>query len=105
MAVVIGTLRRATWIAGAPLRFALILLIRLYRVTLRGALGGQCRFHPSCSVYAEGVIRTHGAVRGVLMGAWRVLRCNPFGRGGMDEVPRRRSSSVYDAVIQRGGAA
>jgi putative membrane protein insertion efficiency factor len=89
--------RRLSWLAGAPLRLALIGLVRLYRVTLSGLLGGQCRFHPTCSAYAEEAIRTHGALRGVVLATWRVLRCNPFGAGGVDRVPGTR---MYDAVTQ-----
>ena len=56
--------RRALWIAGVPARALLIEMIRLYRATLSGWLGGQCRFYPSCSHYAEDAIRTHGATKG-----------------------------------------
>ena len=89
-------LRRAFWRAGAPARAALIAAIHLYRVTLSGWLGGQCRFYPTCSHYGEEAIRTHGAIRGSTMAFWRVLRCNPFGAGGIDRVPPRRE---YGGVI------
>ena len=72
---------------GAPLRWLLIGLVRGYRATLSGWLGGQCRFYPSCSAYAEQAIRTRGAVIGSALAVWRVLRCNPFGRGGVEHVP------------------
>ncbi len=93
--------RGALWAFGAPARLALIGLIRLYRLTLGGWLGGQCRFYPSCSHYAEGAIRIHGAARGTLMAAWRVLRCGPFTAGGVDGVPPRRRgrAGAYDSVI------
>ncbi len=87
------TVRRAVWLAGAPVRWALILLIRLYRLVLSGLLGGQCRFYPSCSAYAESAIRARGAVRGTLLAAWRVSRCNPFGRGGVDRARKGEGSS------------
>ncbi len=90
--------RRALWVAGAPVRAALVGLIRLYRATLSSSLGGQCRFYPSCSRYAEEAVRVHGAARGALMAAWRVLRCGPFTPGGLDPVPPRRHA-VYDSVI------
>ena len=90
---------RIAWRAGAPARLALLGLIRLYRVTLSGWLGGQCRFYPTCSRYAEDAIRLHGAVRGVLMAAWRIARCGPFTRGGVDRVPGPRHMTEYDAVI------
>jgi hypothetical protein len=90
-------LRRVLWAAGAPARLALIGLIRAYRVSLSGVLGGQCRFYPSCSAYAEAAIRTRGALRGSALATWRVLRCNPFGRGGLEPAPRGR---VYEIVIR-----
>ena len=83
---------------GAPLRWALLGAIRLYRATLSGWLGGQCRFSPSCSHYAEEAIRTHGAVRGAGLSVWRILRCNPFGRGGVEPVPAAHS---YEDVIPK----
>ena len=91
-------LQRAAWLIGAPFRMALIGLIRAYRFILSGSLGGQCRFSPTCSHYAEGAIREHGATKGSLMAAWRIARCGPFTDGGYDPVPpgRRRS---YDVVI------
>jgi uncharacterized protein len=92
----VSRIRRVVWIAGAPARLLFVGLIRLYRVTLSGALGGQCRFHPTCSVYAEDAIRTRGAARGVFLAAWRVLRCNPFGGGGVDRIT---DGPAYDSVI------
>ena len=45
-----------------------------------------CRFSPSCSVYAEEAIETHGLLRGGRMALWRIMRCNPFGGHGVDLV-------------------
>lgn len=84
--------------AGAPIRALEVGLIRLYRVTLSGWLGGQCRFYPSCSQYAEDAIRERGAVRGSLLVVWRVLRCNPFGSGGIDRAP---TNPQYEGIIRR----
>ena len=64
----------------------LVLLARVYQGTLSGLLGGQCRFMPSCSEYFIQAVRSHGALRGGLMGLWRILRCNPFCKGGYDPV-------------------
>lgn len=89
--------RRVSWIAGAPFRSVLIGMIRVYRATLSGWLGGQCRFYPSCSHYGEEAIRAHGALKGSVMVVWRVLRCNPFGAGGVDRVPPSRA---YEGDIQ-----
>ena len=94
-------MRRTLRAAGAPARLLLTGLISVYRVTLSGWLGGRCRFYPTCSHYAEEAILVHGAVKGTGLAAWRVLRCNPFGAGGIDRVPRRNSARMYEAVIPR----
>jgi hypothetical protein len=64
----------------------LVVLARAYQCTLSGFLGGQCRFFPSCSEYFIQAVRRHGALRGGLLGLWRILRCHPFSRGGHDPV-------------------
>ncbi len=69
-------------------RWPLLALIRLYQMTLaRGIPEGTCRFYPSCSHYGYQAIYKYGALKGGLMAAWRVLRCNPFNPGGLDPVP------------------
>jgi putative membrane protein insertion efficiency factor len=73
--------------AGWPVRALLIGLIAVYRVTLSSMTGGQCRFYPSCSAYAEQAIRNTGALRGLALSAWRVLRCSPLSAGGVDHPP------------------
>ena len=101
-------LRRATWALGAPVRALLIAGILLYRATLSGWLGGQCRFYPTCSHFGEDAIRDHGAVRGSAMAVWRVMRCNPFGVGGIDHVPPGRTSrggDPYDDIVHKGLSA
>jgi putative membrane protein insertion efficiency factor len=66
--------------------------IRAYRVVLSPILhaiagpGGGCRFHPSCSQYAEEAVKKHGPVKGLRLAAWRVLRCHPLSKGGHDPV-------------------
>jgi uncharacterized protein len=92
--------RRAVRAVGAPVRALEIWLIRVYRATLSGWLGGQCRFYPTCSRYAEEAIREHGALKGTALAAWRVLRCNPFGEGGIDHVP---GGNEYDDVTHAAG--
>lgn len=96
-------LREVVRTLGTPVRLLLIGLIRLYQVTLSGWLGGQCRFSPTCSRYAEQAIRSHGAVRGTALAAWRLARCGPFTKGGVDHVPPARSGErEYDRVITGG---
>jgi hypothetical protein len=55
-----------------------------YQVTLSRFIGGQCRFHPTCSQYMIDAIRKHGPVRGTWRGIRRIGRCRPFGGGGYD---------------------
>jgi len=97
------TARGRLWAASAPLRGSAIVVIRAYRFVFGGAYAGRCRFYPSCSHYAEDAIGAHGLVRGSVLAAWRILRCNPFGRGGIDEAPRR--FALHDAVIRSGSVA
>ena len=61
-----------------------IALVRLYQVTLSPLVGRQCRFEPTCSNYMIQAVEKYGVVRGVPKGLWRIVRCNPFGRGGID---------------------
>lgn len=74
-----------------------LLCIRLYQKTLsfdHGSLGkifGErfCRFYPSCSAYTYTAIEEYGVIRGGGMGLWRILRCQPFAKGGYDPVPKK----------------
>src|SRR3954454_22554593 len=73
------------------MRWLLIQIVLLYRVTLGQILGGQCRYQPTCSQYAIDAINKYGAWRGGWRAARRVARCHPWGRGGYDPPrPRRR---------------
>jgi putative membrane protein insertion efficiency factor len=68
-------------------RFPLLAFIRLYQLTISRALpSNTCRFYPSCSHYGYQAIYKYGAIKGGLMAAWRILRCNPFNPGGYDPV-------------------
>ena len=66
----------------------LLPLVRFYRFCISPMLPQACRFHPSCSEYAEEALCVHGALRGGWMAAKRVCRCNPWNEGGIDPVPR-----------------
>lgn len=61
-----------------------LLLVRLYQVTLSPLLGGSCRFTPSCSAYMVEAVRKYGVWQGVPKGLRRILRCHPFHPGGVD---------------------
>jgi putative membrane protein insertion efficiency factor len=69
------------------MRKILIAIVRVYQWTLRGLLGGQCRFFPSCSCYAIEALEKHGALRGGWFSIKRVCCCHPFHPGGVDPVP------------------
>jgi putative membrane protein insertion efficiency factor len=73
-------------------RRVLQLFIRAYQLTLSPVIGNQCRFHPSCSHYAIDAIEQHGALRGTVLAARRLGRCQPFHPGGFDPVPSREES-------------
>jgi putative membrane protein insertion efficiency factor len=65
--------------------------VRFYRSWISPALPGSCRFAPTCSTYAHQALERHGAWRGALMTARRLLRCHPFHPGGYDPVPEKTS--------------
>jgi uncharacterized protein len=72
----------------------LLLLVRFYIAFLSPVFGGACRFYPSCSNYAADAIERHGARHGVSLALRRLLRCNPFTKGGLDPVPDELSSET-----------
>lgn len=61
--------------------------VRLYQKSLAHVLGGQCRFHPTCSQYAIEAIELHGAARGTALTLRRIAKCHPWGPSGDDPVP------------------
>jgi putative membrane protein insertion efficiency factor len=61
-------------------------LVLAYRYTLGTLFPASCKYHPSCSRYAIEALRDYGLVRGSALAAWRLLRCNPWSRGGVDHV-------------------
>lgn len=61
-------------------------LVRLYQILLSPIFPTSCRYYPSCSEYTRQAILRHGVFRGIGKGAWRILRCNPWTRGGYDPV-------------------
>ena len=68
-------------------RRALCVPIRIYQYTLSPWIGRSCRFSPSCSNYTMQAILTHGCIKGILLGAWRIARCNPLGKWGVLRKP------------------
>ena len=60
--------------------------IRLYQRAISPVLPARCKYHPSCSEYAVEAVRRFGILRGAVLAAWRLLRCNPLSDGGVDLV-------------------
>lgn len=69
-----------------PAKF-LILLIRIYQLTLSPFIGNQCRYTPTCSNYGIEAIKKYGAIKGGWLTIKRILSCNPWGGSGYDPVP------------------
>jgi hypothetical protein len=68
-------------------KWTLLLFVRFYQIFLSPFFGGACKFYPSCSRYGYEAIARHGAWRGSVLAAKRLLRCRPFTKGGFDPVP------------------
>lgn len=61
-----------------------IYLIEKYQKYISKVLGNNCKYYPSCSEYTKQAIEKYGALKGSFLGMWRILRCNPFSKGGYD---------------------
>jgi putative membrane protein insertion efficiency factor len=73
-----------------PLSALLLAPIRFYQRWISPGIAPRCRYYPTCSNYAVLAIRELGPIRGLILAAWRLLRCNPFSHGGIDELSDRR---------------
>ena len=82
-------IRGARFVVWLPARGALLLL-RGYQRYVSPMRPATCKYYPSCSQYAVVAIQRHGLLRGSGLAAWRLLRCNPWSRGGVDDVPPPR---------------
>jgi uncharacterized protein len=72
------------------LRRLVLLPLRAYQRAFSPLLGARCRYYPSCSEYAAQAIERFGILRGLVLAGWRLLRCNPWSRGGLDPVEDQR---------------
>ena len=68
------------------LRRTTLFPLRAYQRAISPALPRRCKYHPTCSAYAVQAIESYGILRGAVLAGWRLLRCNPFSRGGYDPV-------------------
>ena len=92
---------------GRLLSVVLVAGIRGYQRFISPLFGPTCRYYPSCSAYALGAVRTHGPIKGGILSAWRLLRCNPWSPGGIDHVPEKgcwRGGSDIRPAAERVGS-
>ncbi len=75
--------------APGPLAWLLIILLKIYKTVISPHLPVACRYTPTCSIYALGAVRRHGAFKGSWLAAGRLLRCQPWGGSGEDPVPEK----------------
>ncbi len=73
------------------MKHAAIAAVRAYQIVLRPLVpANTCKYHPSCSEYAIAAFRRYGFLRGIVLAAWRLLRCNPWSHGGVDYAEDQR---------------
>ena len=75
---------------GYCMKYPLLWLIRFYRKNISPNTPPSCKFTPTCSQYGLEAIERFGAFKGGFMTLWRILRCNPFSKGGYDPVPQKK---------------
>ena len=68
-----------------------VVVLRAYRAGISPLYGDVCRYYPSCSAYALGVVQEHGLVIGSALAVRRLVRCHPWAEGGIDDVPLKRT--------------
>ena len=68
----------------------LIKFVLFYQVAISANRPPCCKYMPTCSAYALEALEVHGALKGSALAIWRILRCNPFSRGGYDPVPEKK---------------
>jgi len=94
-----------------PAQHILVLIVRVYRLTLSPAKTfvfgetGRCRYTPSCSAYAMDAVKTHGAMAGTWLAVKRIGRCHPWGGCGYDPVPpvKTRAGGSQSVEMSKGG--
>jgi len=82
------------WVARLPV-LALVGLVRVYQLVISPLTPPSCKYYPSCSSYAVTALKRHGLFRGTALAVWRVLRCNPWSAGGVDDVPPARHPHTH----------
>jgi len=72
------------------LRAIAIAPVRFYQRVISPAIPARCKYYPTCSEYAVQAVRRYGVLRGIVLAAWRLVRCNPWSHGGVDHVHDQR---------------
>ncbi len=80
-----------------------VALLRAYRAVISPLYGDVCRYYPSCSTYTLQAIQSHGALKGIALGSWRIARCNPWAAGGIDDVPERHTAHGHEIRVLTSG--
>ena len=80
-----------------PVRRIAVAPIAVYQRLISPAFPRRCKYEPTCSAYAVQAIREYGILRGLVLAAWRLLRCNPFSHGGFDPVAAQRLFTNHSA--------
>ena len=86
------------------LRAAAVAPVRFYQRFVSPGIPQRCKYYPSCSEYAARAIARYGVLRGVVLAAWRLLRCNPWSHGGVDPVESQRLFSSAGRTASSVGA-
>lgn len=86
--------RERSMIARLPVTL-LVGMVRFYQAFISPMSPPSCKYYPSCSQYALIAFRRHGALRGLGLALWRLLRCNPWSLGGVDDVPPVRGAHTH----------
>lgn len=80
------------------MKYVFIGLVRLYKKFISPLSPPKCKYYPTCSSYAITAFQRFGAVRGLALAVWRILRCNPWSMGGIDHVPEKFTFRVKKTV-------
>lgn len=81
----------------SPIQWLLVAGVKGYQTVMSPLLPRRCKYYPSCSQYAIDAVREYGAVRGVVLAVWRLVRCNPLSYGGYDPVSKQKLFAVRRA--------
>jgi len=81
------------------MKWVMIGFIKAWRAVISPMYGNVCKYYPSCSAYGLEAVRTHGAVKGGALTMWRIMRCNPWSKGGYDPVPGTEAAYLWEQEL------